>query len=62
MSASGTWIISKDTLTMMQLTPRATVYKMKTTLNSGVATFEGMIDFDEDGVLDDHYLGRQRKQ
>ncbi|HRI77959.1 MAG TPA: hypothetical protein PLR06_00360 [Cyclobacteriaceae bacterium] len=62
MSNTGTWTIIGDTLTMNQLTPKPGVYKLKTTVKERVATFEGMIDFDQDGNADDHYLGWQRKQ
>ena len=62
MTNTGKWKISGDTLTMEQEKPKPAVYKLKTVINEGVATFEGLIDFDSDGIKDDFYLGRQRKQ
>ena len=62
MTNTGRWEISNDTLTMTQITPVAGVYKLKTSIEGSLATFEGMIDFDGDGKPDDHYLGRQRKR
>jgi hypothetical protein len=61
-SASGTWRVSHDTLIMDQLKPRPNVYKLQVSVADGLARFDGLLDFDEDGQKDDHYVGRQRKQ
>lgn len=62
LTSKGTWRVSGDTLTMSSTEPSPESYKLKTTITSGVATFEGMLDFDSDGKADDHYIGKQRRQ
>jgi hypothetical protein len=61
-TTSGTWKFSNDTLVMDQLKPSPASYKLKTSIQKGVAEFEGFLDFDQDGKNDDHYFGIQRKQ
>lgn len=57
--STGTWQISNDTLVMKE--SDGATYKLRTTIKNNLAEFEGMLDFDEDGKADDHYVGRQRK-
>jgi len=57
--AAGTWHVSNDTLVMNE--SDGVTYKLRTTLKNNLAEFDGMLDFDEDGKADDHYVGRQRK-
>ncbi|HTJ51441.1 MAG TPA: DUF5004 domain-containing protein [Cyclobacteriaceae bacterium] len=61
-SASGRWEVKDDTLVMNQTKPTSVTYRLKTKVHQNVAEFEGLLDFDEDGKTDDHYLGRQKKQ
>ena len=62
MTNTGVWKISRDSLTMEQLQPKAAAYKVRTSVTNGLAEFDGVIDFDNDGQADDHYQGKQRKQ
>ncbi|HEY5747949.1 MAG TPA: hypothetical protein VIU12_17890 [Chryseolinea sp.] len=57
--SAGTWHVSNDTLIMSE--SDGVTYKLHTTIKNNLAEFEGMLDFDEDGKADDHYVGRQRK-
>ena len=61
-SAMGTWYAVDDTLVLDQTTPNVGIYRFKTEVNNGEATFSALVDFDEDGMIDDTYLGRQQKQ
>ncbi|MBW4888316.1 hypothetical protein KXQ82_01255 [Mucilaginibacter sp. HMF5004] len=58
---SGTWFIKGDSVTMEQLKPAKTTLKMKLSIANNKATFNGMIDFDGDGVANDDYFGVQKK-
>jgi hypothetical protein len=58
---SGTWFIKGDSLTMAQLKPDKSTLKVKVSIANNRATFNGMIDFDGDGVANDDYYGVQRK-
>lgn len=56
---AGTWHFSNDTLIMNE--SNGVTYKLRTTIKNHLAEFDGVLDFDEDGKADDHYVGRQRK-
>jgi len=56
---TGTWRVSNDTLVMNE--SDGAVYKLRTVVKNNVAEFDGLIDFDQDGQADDHYVGRQRR-
>ena len=58
----GTWGIKGDTITMVQLSPGKSSYKMHVSITNNIATFAGLIDFDGDGKDDDEYYGMQKKQ
>jgi hypothetical protein len=56
---AGTWSVSNDTLVMHE--SNGAIYKLRTVVNKNLAEFDGVLDFDSDGKVDDHYVGRQRK-
>jgi hypothetical protein len=58
---SGTWFIKGDSLTMAQLKPDKSTLKVKVSITGNHATFNGLIDFDGDGVANDDYYGMQKK-
>ena len=58
---SGTWSIKGDSLTMTQLKPDQSVFKVQLKISNDHATFSGLIDFDGEGTLNDEYLGIQKK-
>ena len=58
---SGTWFIKGDSLTMAQLKPGKSTLKVKVSIVVNHATFNGLIDFDGDGVANDDYYGIQKK-
>ncbi|MDB5088938.1 MAG: hypothetical protein JWR09_2932 [Mucilaginibacter sp.] len=59
--ASGTWNIKGDSLTMTQLKPDKSVLKLQVKISNDHATFNGRIDFDGEGIVNDEYLGIQKK-
>jgi hypothetical protein len=60
--AEGTWSTANDTLTLDQASPNAGIFRFKTVIKDGIATFSSTVDFDEDGLTDDTYFGQQKKQ
>ncbi|SHN31084.1 hypothetical protein [Mucilaginibacter sp. OK098] len=58
---SGTWNIKGDSLTMTQLKPDKNILKVQVKISNDHATFNGLIDFDGEGVLNDEYFGIQKK-
>jgi len=58
---SGTWVIKGDSITMNELQPEKAVFKLHVFIKNSIATFQGLIDFDGDGKMDDEYFGTQRK-
>jgi len=58
---SGTWIIKGDSIIMNELQPEKGVFKLHVSINNDIATFQGLIDFDGDGKMDDEYFGTQKK-
>ncbi|NJM26847.1 MAG: hypothetical protein HC859_16635 [Bacteroidia bacterium] len=59
--ARGNWYVTGDTLVMEVLEPTRATYKLHTAINGGEVKFHSVLDFDEDGVADDDYVGWQRK-
>lgn len=58
---SGTWSIKGDSIIINELLPEKAVFKLHVSIDSDIATFRGLIDFDGDGKADDEYFGTQRK-
>ena len=58
MTREGEWSVKKDSLFMTQ-DKITTAYKVK--IDDGKATFRGILDWDQDGEVDDLYQGRQIK-
>ena len=58
---TGIWKAKDDSVIITQLTPDKAVYKFKLIINNDHATFNGNIDFNEDGNEDDVYFGIQKK-
>lgn len=54
----GTWMIDGDTLIMED---HQAVYKYQIFIDGDMAEFKNMIDWDNDGNVDDEYSGIQRK-
>jgi hypothetical protein len=54
----GTWLIDGDTLIMED---HQAVYKYQIFIDGDMAEFKNMIDWDNDGNVDDEYSGVQRK-
>lgn len=59
MTSTGTWSVKGDTLIM---TEQGKTNYYITTVKDGMAEFNGYVDWDEDGLADDHYWGKQKKQ
>jgi hypothetical protein len=60
---SGIWWFEGDTLVYRTLLPQPYPdERFLTRIDGNVVTFEGYLDFDQDGSMDDHYLGTQRKK
>ena len=57
---SGTWFIKGDSIIINEVTPESTILRLHLTINGNLATFEGMIDFDGDGHVDERYFGVQK--
>jgi len=58
---SGTWVIEGDSIIMNELQPEKAFFKLHISINNNLAIFQGVIDFDGDGKMDDEYFGTQRK-
>lgn len=58
----GTWEILGDSLFLDQNKPEWKSYTYKVSINSDMATFEGVLDWDGDGEDDDTYIGVQKRQ
>lgn len=60
---AGKWNVVGDSLFMRDTFPqKGLAYKYRITLDSDIAEFRGVEDFDQDGNKDDEYYGSQRKQ
>ena len=59
---TGNWTIRGDSLIMRQTTPQTSTMTLHLTIDNGVATFSGLIDFDGEGKDNDEYLGKQRRK
>lgn len=58
MTSDGTWKVDKDSLYMTQ-DNKTTSYHVS--IKKDVASFKGVLDWDQDGEKDDIYYGRQSK-
>ncbi len=58
MTTNGSWELKGNKLKMVS---EAKKYAYTVSIKEGVATFKGKIDWDEDGQVDDLYIGKQRK-
>jgi hypothetical protein len=58
---SGTWAVVADTIIMTQLTPHKNEMHLHVSITKNIATFNGLIDFDGDGKVNDSYYGIQQK-
>ncbi len=61
MKPSGVWHITADSITITQLKPEKNTYTLYVSINKNLATFNGFLDFDGDGKIDDEYFGVQKK-
>lgn len=60
---SGIWWFEGDTLVYRTLLPQPYPdERFFTRIEGNVVTFEGFLDFDQDGSMDDRYFGTQRKK
>jgi hypothetical protein len=60
--ASGVWWTVGDTLIFRTMLPEpAADERFFARVAGDSVVFDGLIDFDQDGALDDHYLGVQRR-
>lgn len=60
---AGNWRIAGDSLFMSDTFPqKKTDYRFQISISSDLAEFKERQDFDGDGMRDDEYFGRQRKQ
>ncbi len=55
---SGTWMIEGDSLRMIEAD---TSYHYQVRVESGLAEFRGLLDWDGDGAKDDDYYARYRR-
>ena len=58
MTMPGSWEMNGDSLIMVENGLPNSYY---VTIEDGIATFSGYIDWDGDDKSDDHYLGTQKK-
>jgi hypothetical protein len=58
---SGKWWVEGDKVYFLQLFPSTDASYFTLSINKDTATFEGPVDWDEDGKKDDIYFGRQIK-
>lgn len=56
MTSNGSWEIEGDTLSMVE---RGTENKYFYSLDGDTVTFRGYLDWDQDGLPNDHYAGKQ---
>ena len=56
MTSNGTWQIEGDTLAMIE---RDNENKYYLSIDGDTAIFRGYLDWDQDGLPDDHYAGKQ---
>jgi|GEM_PF-650455 len=60
---AGKWRIEGDSLYMTDTFPEKGIsYTYWLQVNDSIAEFRGLEDFDQDGNIDDQYIGRQRRQ
>jgi hypothetical protein len=59
---SGKWTLKGSELIFYYQQPKADTLVFSLDIQEGVATFNGLVDWDSDGKKDDHYIGTQRKQ
>ena len=59
---NGKWTLKGNALTFYYEKPTADTLYFTVHIKDDVATFEGMLDWDNDGRKDDKYVGTQRKQ
>lgn len=58
---AGTWKIENDSLTIKDTIPKPIIYKFKIKLDKGFVEYWGLMDFDQDGQIDDEYYSKQQK-
>lgn len=58
---SGKWEIKNDSLYMHQTDPDSVTYISAFSVQNDTARFEMTLDWDQDGLKDDHYVGVQYK-
>ncbi len=56
MTSNGSWEIEGDTLSMVE---RGTENKYFYAIDNDTVTFRGYLDWDQDGLANDHYAGKQ---
>jgi hypothetical protein len=58
---TGIWTTTGDSIIMTEQTPDKSVLRLHLKIENNVATFNGLIDFDGEGISNDEYYGMQRK-
>lgn len=58
MTTNGSWELNGNKLKMVSEQKK---YTYTVSIKEDVATFKGKVDWDEDGQVDDIYIGKQRK-
>ncbi len=56
--STGTWLVREDSLI---LASEDTSYSFRVSIEDSLGRFSGLVDWDEDGQVDDEYTGIQRR-
>lgn len=59
---TGKWTLLGNKLTFFYEKPKMDTLFFTIQIKNDIATFDGYLDWDDDGKKDDHYIGTQRKQ
>ena len=59
---SGKWSLNGNKLTFYYQKPKTDTLYFTVAIKNNIATFYGLLDWDDDGKKDDDYTGTQRKQ